>query len=152
MAGGGAALPIVGGFIGAMGAENSAANSSRASDFNAYVNNQNADLAIQQAAEEERKQRVYSSQVIGQSRANYGAAGVSSASGSALDVLQSSAANAELDALKIRNAGQIKAWGYKQGARLDAMKSSAASDAGNWGAANAIFGGVSQGIQAGAFD
>jgi hypothetical protein len=119
---------------------------SNAANFNAYVAGVNADAATQQATEEERQQRVNASQQIGQARANYGASGVSGSTGSALDVLQKSAENAELDALQIRHAGEMKSWAYKTGQAMDINKGDNARIAGNIAGAQEIVKGANSAI------
>lgn len=114
-----------------------------ASHENARINRINAEFALEQSADQERQQRVSAAQQIGLMNANYGAAGVTK-SGSVLDVLQSSAANAEKDALNIRHAGQLRSWGFLQGANLDTMAANNARTAGNYGAASAILNGASR--------
>ena len=58
--------------------------------------------------EEERRFRIEGQQAVGASRANIGASGIT-LEGSSQDVLESSAANIELDALTIRHNGFMKA-------------------------------------------
>lgn len=140
-------LSLVGGVLGAAGAEQEADARSAAANYNASIANQNADLSLQQATEQERQQREYAYQALGNERASYGASGVSM-SGSALDVLQESARNAELDALNIRHAGQVKAWQYRSGARLDSMSANAAQSAGQFGVMSALLSGASGAIKA----
>ncbi len=118
--------------------------------YNADVANQQADESLKQASEQERQQAVYSTQVIGNEKASYGASGVSGGSGSAMDVLQQSARNAEMDALNIRHAGAMKAWAYQSGARLDMMNKDNAEKAGNLAmtkdAANGAWSAMSMGV------
>lgn len=97
-----------------------AANAS-AADYNADVAEQNAQLAEMQSAEEERRARIRSKKELGDIRANYGASGVQ-LEGSPLDVLESSAMNAELDALSIRHQGQIKSQLFRNEALLERYK------------------------------
>lgn len=137
-----AALPVVGGLVGAAGAESAANAKANADYYNANIANQNAAMVENQTTEEVRRNKVFATQVIGAQRANYGASGVSSTSGSALDVLQSSAKTAALDALTIQHNGDMKAWAYRSGASLDMMNASAAKTAGDYGAASEILGGA----------
>lgn len=88
-----------------------------AARYNAAVARQNAILATQQAAEEERVSRVQGRKAVGQVRANYGASGVT-LEGSPQDVIEESAANAELDALTIRHRGVLRAMGFSREADL----------------------------------
>lgn len=94
-----------------LGTLNQGKSDKYAGEYNAQVAQQNAAYTLQQSAEEERRSRVLSGKAIGDIRANYGASGVTS-DGSVLDVLEESAANAELDALTIRAEGRAKYAGY----------------------------------------
>jgi hypothetical protein len=111
-----------------------------ASQYNIEVNNQNAQEARQQAAEEERRARVMSRKQIGQSRASIGASGIQ-LEGSPLDVLEESAATAELDALTIRHSGEVKALGFDRDSKLEAFKGKQARQAGYMKAASALISG-----------
>lgn len=73
---------------------------------------QAADQAQQAARENARRQSIEARKRIGLMRANYGASGVA-IEGSALDVLEESAANAELDRLTILQGGSIQAGRYR---------------------------------------
>jgi len=73
---------------------------------------QAADQAKQAARENARRQNIEARKRIGLMRANYGASGVS-IEGSPLDVLEESAANAELDRLTILHGGSIEAGRYR---------------------------------------
>lgn len=85
----------------------------QAAEYDAKALEQDAGLARQQASEEERKLRVIARKQIGAMEAGYGASGVKQ-SGSALDVLQESAAAAEKDAQMVKYAGELKAWGFER--------------------------------------
>lgn len=67
-----------------------------------------AQIIEQRGAEEERRQRVVGYKALGAIRAGYGASGIDT-SGSALDVLEESARNAELDALTVRYNARTEA-------------------------------------------
>lgn len=108
-----------------------------AAEYNARVAEMNAVLAEQQAAAEEDRQRRLSYKQLSAMRAGYGAAGVS-IEGSPLDVLEESAANAELDALTIRHAGQVRATAYRQEAALERYRGKAATRAGYISAASTL--------------
>lgn len=108
-------------------------------DYNAQVANQNAQIVLQQGAEQERRSRVQASMAIGAERAAYGASGVT-ADGSAADVIRSSAANAELNALTIRNGSQIKATALRNEASLDYYRASNDRVAGYMNAAGDLIG------------
>lgn len=148
MAGAGA---VAGGMLGMVGAQEEA-NASKAASWDNYrTNMQNARIAEQQSAEDERLQRVMSGKVIGSIRANYGASGVSASEGSAQDVIENSAANAELDALKIRHQGAVKAWQYRTGASRDLMEADSAERKGKYAIASSFIGAASGAASGGMF-
>jgi len=93
-----------------------------------------ADQAKQAARENARRQSVEARKRIGLMRANYGASGVS-IEGSPLDVLEESAANAELDRLTILHGGSVEAGRYRAAGK-------AAFAQGISGAANDLLGGA----------
>ena len=79
-------------------------------DFNIRVDEQNARLKAQQTSAAEEAQRRSARQVLGAERAGIAQAGVGFG-GSSLDVMRRSTANAELDALNIRYAGDLERYG-----------------------------------------
>lgn len=91
-------------------------------DFNRSVANQNAAIVQQQATENARRSLVNSNKLMGKQRAGYAASGVSG--GSALDVLQDTAVKGELDALTIKNQGDIKAAGFANESNLSGYRAS----------------------------
>lgn len=122
------ALPIIAAGVGLastianIDAEGKSAEAAAQSHFyNAQIGKYNANQAVLQAQEDERRLRQKTTQYIGQARANVGASGIASG-GSPLDVLEMSAQNAELDALTVRHQGELKRWAYEQGANLDLSK------------------------------
>lgn len=136
-------------FILAAGAISSAIGSVQQGDaqadseeFNANVATQNAALSRAQAAEDERRTRVTGRKVLGAEGAAIGASGIQREGGSAMDVLQESASNAELDALTVKNAGEVKARSYEAQAANDMKRAGAARTGGYFGAAASILGGA----------
>lgn len=113
------------------------------SEYNAAVADQNAGIVLAQGAEQERRARIQASRAIGGEQAAYGASGVTS-EGSATDVLRNSAANAELNALTIRNSADIKATALKNEAALDHYRASNDRVAGYMNAASDLIGGGSK--------
>jgi hypothetical protein len=107
------------------------------SEFNAAVADRNAGLARDQAAADADAQRRHSQRVLGGIRAGYGASGITM-EGSPLDVLEFSAANAELDRQNILYKGELRAMGYDDTAMLDRMRGDAAQSAGYEKAGSAI--------------
>lgn len=114
-----------------------------AAKYNSDLDLQNAQLAREQGAQDELKTRVMGRKVLGDMRADYGASGVTATSGSALDVLQESAANAEMDALNVKHRADITAAGYEADAKLGVYRGQAAQTAGYVGAASSLLRGTS---------
>lgn len=108
----------------------------KAGRYNAEVNETNARLVRANARAAEERQRRFGSKVLGKQRAAVGASGIKM-SGSALDALEDSAAELELDALMLRHAGDIAEYGYKATAELDRSRAKMAE-------INALFGAYSQ--------
>lgn len=109
----------------------------QAANYNANVAAQNAVASRQQAVEDERGFRVQTRQMLGDIRSGYAASGVT-LEGSPEDVLYQSASNAELDALKIRHGGELKAMGYENSAALSIMEGANARDSGYLSAAGIL--------------
>lgn len=142
-----AALPVVGGMVSAYGAMKQGVD-----QYSSL--NQQADLAIQNAAEAEAKgkydasrQQVIAGQKQGTAIAAFGASGVRTDSGSVTAVLGASAQNAELDRLNILHGADVRATNYTNQANLDrfgaesALKGSYFQAAGNvLGSAGKVFG------------
>lgn len=110
-----------------------------AANTNAARANRNAEQAIAESVENERRLRVYGSKVIGDIRASYGASGVTT-EGSVADVLQNSARNIELDAQDVRMKGRMRADAFRQEAE-DFTKQGETAKKNKWmGVAGAFFG------------
>lgn len=104
--GAGAALNFIGGMQRAQAAR-------RAGEYNAAIAEQNAQVSLQEAKEEERRKREFMTRQMGMMRANVGRSGLAN-EGSINEVLQDSAAQAELEALTIRHKGELQAMAYRQ--------------------------------------
>jgi hypothetical protein len=128
---------------GALGAWHEGEAGASAAEFNASMADRNAALTKQQSAEEERRARVLGRKQLGSIRSTVGASGISM-EGSALDVLEESAANAELDALTIRHSGQMRSQNYEAEGRLERAKARNSRTAGYLGAATASIMGASK--------
>ena len=105
-------VPMLGGMIGAMGAQAQGQSAAAAQQFNADLAGRNATLARESAATDAAIQERQSRMQLGSIRAAYGASGVTMA-GSPLDVLEMSVANAERDRQQILYRGELKALGYE---------------------------------------
>lgn len=108
--------------------------------------NTQADMQIANASQAEAegnfnamKSMLYSNQKIGAITANYGASGVTSASGSVQDVLTSSAANAELDRLNILHGADLKAIQYENQASMERKGAQSAESGAMFSAVGSIF-------------
>lgn len=135
------ALSIVGTGMSVAGAL-SQANVARATgEYNAQLAEQNAVLAGQQAAEEERRFRVASRKQLGAMRAAYSASGVE-LEGTPMDVLAESAYVAELDALTIRRGGEASAAALQSQATLDRLYGRAQQQGGYYSAASELLSGA----------
>lgn len=88
-----------------------------AADYNASLAEDEANQTLVKAAEDERRLRIAQRKQLGDMRASYGASGVQ-LEGSALDVVQESAASAELDALTVRHQGTARATQLRNEARM----------------------------------
>lgn len=110
-----------------------------AAKYNAGIEEQNAVLTRQWAAEAERRFRRMSKKRMGSMRAARGASGLA-LDGSALDAMADSAMQEELDALTIRYQGEIKARSHEANARLARQQAKNSSLSGALGAASAVIG------------
>lgn len=116
------ALLIAGTLVSAYGAVRAGQAQSAAAKFNAAVATQNAQIAQNQAdaaAQEKHRDLV---RRLGSMQAAYGASGVTSDSGSVLDVLGDSIRQGTLDQLTAKYNGQVRAAGYTDNAALDNMQ------------------------------
>lgn len=115
----------------------------QAAGFNQTQQEKNARITLAQGAENERTFRIQARKQLGSARAAYGASGMDANSGSAQDVLASSASEAEHDALKIRYGAELKAEGYRAQGQLYGMEANADAAGGYLSAAGAGLKGVS---------
>ncbi len=139
MAMAGAVMGVAGGLVGAYGAQKAGAEAEQEAAYNAAVQRQEGQFAVEQAAEDERRQRVQSRYALGGMRANIGANGIQR-DGSALDVLQDSASNAEMDALTIRHKGQLAKWAAETNATMEEFKGAQAKEQAKFAAAGQVLG------------
>lgn len=115
------AIQAVGTAFSVMGALSQGQQARQAGEYNAAVARNNALAAKQQAdanaAAQQRKARLQ----LGSMRAGYGASGVG-LEGSPLDVIEQSAAMAELDRQNILYGGTLRSQGYESTAGLELMR------------------------------
>jgi hypothetical protein len=116
-------------------------------EYNGALSDRDAAVARDQATSQAIRQNRMSRKAIGSMRAGYGASGIT-IEGSALDVIEESAGQAELDNLTIRYLGELKAIGAESNAALSRYKGKEAENSGYMGAAGTLlssFGGKSGG-------
>lgn len=137
------AMAIAGTVMAVMGALQQGKAASNAAKHNAAVNDRNALIARQQAEEDVNRQRRDTRRRMGSIRARYGASGVT-LEGSPLDVIEDSAAEAELDALTIQHQGELKAQGFDINASMDRTRAKVERQAGFMKAGTALLSGASK--------
>lgn len=133
----GGALSFVGSAFSALGAIQQGNAAKAAGDYNAALYERNAQIAQQQAQVDENRQRRLSAMRAGANRAAVGASGIS-VEGSPLDILESNAAQEELDALMIRWNGANAAASNRASGALASAQGRAAQRAGYMQAGSAI--------------
>lgn len=133
-----AAIPLAGGAISAYG-------DVQQGQMTSDSLNRQADNLMQQAAEAEQKgqydamrQQIGADHKIGQSIAAYGASGVTSNSGSVLDVIHASHMNSELDRLNILHGADIRAINYQNQASMNRYGAESAKLGSYWKALGAL--------------
>lgn len=114
---------------------------SNASNFNATVANQNAQISIDQGNAAALQQGIAAQRKIGTMKAAYGASGVSVDSGSPLDVLADSVRSAVLDQQITKYNYGLRALGYQQTAALDSSQAKNATTSGYLNAGSALLSG-----------
>lgn len=129
--------------VAAAGAVYSADAQRKAAHTNADIAANNALMSEQQGEAQSQMQQRQARLRMGDAVAQYGANGVSTDAGSAVDVLRNSAANAELDRLTIKYNGGVRSWGYGNEGMLDNMQARNATTAGNMQAGSDILQGIS---------
>jgi hypothetical protein len=137
---------LLGGAIEAMGAVQELESQAQASDYNAAVAEQNKVISKQQAQEDARRLEIEGRKVQGTISANLGASGINR-EGSAMDVLEESAANAELDRLSVIYAGDVKSQSYGAQAELDRFSARSARSQKFYGAAAPLIRGATSGAK-----
>lgn len=105
-----------------------------AQNANAQIAEENAQLSLEKAVEDERRLRVLGNKSLADIRTGYAASGITM-EGSPLEVLRDSAANVERDALTIRHVGENTARAYRNEAELSRVSGRSARRLGEFGAA-----------------
>jgi hypothetical protein len=137
-------IAAAGAVVGAYAAVKQGQAASDAADYNAKMAAQNAEAMRQQGVQAQAAQKRDMGLKLGSLAANTGASGISSTTGSPLDVLSSSIQQGTLDNLNIKYNYQMKALGYQNSGTLDSAQSKSASTAGYLSAAGSLLGGAAQ--------
>lgn len=129
--------------ISAYSAYSSGQSQKKASEYNAEMQRRAADDALQTGANEAAEHRDKVRQIMSSQVAATGAAGLNTASGTPLQILTETAGVGELDALRIVNNAQRRAYGMNAQAELDVFQGKAAGRAGFMNAGASLLSGAS---------
>lgn len=142
----GALLGLGGAIVSGAGQEKAGRKQKRAFGLNAAIEEQNAVRAIEAADDDILSLKREAARAIGAQRAGFGASGVSSSSGSAMDLLADSTSQAVLDQQRRKYAGELKAETHRNNARLGISSGKAAYEGARYGAAATVLSGASQAV------
>jgi len=145
-----AGMSMVGGLVGAMGAQAQGQSAAMAQQFNAEIAGRNAQLARDSAQYDADIQERQSRMQMGAMRAAFGASGVR-AEGSPLDVLEMSATNAKRDYNAILYKGDLKALGYEDTKTLSLYGAESAKTQADWATASSLLTGFTGAAKINAF-
>jgi hypothetical protein len=129
----------------AIGAISSAQAQKSAANYNAQLAERNAVISDQQTRAALMAQRRESSKRMGDMRAAFSASGVTW-EGSALDVLEDSVAQSELERQNISYQGKLRRMGFESDAALDRASGKNAMRAGYFSATSTILSGANSGF------
>lgn len=113
-----------------------------AGKVNAQNSEYNAEMSIQQAAEDERRFRIASRKQLGANKVAAAGAGIQ-LTGSALDVLEENSRNMESDAQAIKEGGANRSRAFQREGSYSIMTSRSQSQAANTSAASNLLSGAS---------
>lgn len=119
----------VGAVVKAVGTVQEANAASESHKYNAKMDIASAVAENQQASAREESIRRQAAQFKGEQRAAFAQSGTG-AGGSAADIMEASAARAELDAMTTRYEGNLRAWGFKASAEQERFQAQAVKRAG----------------------
>lgn len=129
--------------LSAVGTMMQASGAQQADTMNANLATYNAGAAGADGAVKLQQEQLKTDLQLGNERAQYGASGVSSSTGSALNILKQSAAQAALDSVTTQNNTNAKVYGYQTNAAVDYSQGQTAIRSGMYTAAGQLFNGVS---------
>ena len=130
--------------ISAVGAIRTGQAQQNSLNYNAEVSRQNALSATMQGNAAAMMAGRQNEMRMGATKAAYGSSGVTQDSGSAMDVLTSSASNMALDNLTTQYNYKLKSIGYQDQAQLDSSGASNAMSAGYLNGTSALLSGAAQ--------
>tara|TARA_Y100000389_G_C17263944_1_gene414450 strand:+ start:280 stop:771 length:492 start_codon:yes stop_codon:yes gene_type:complete len=133
-------MMIVGTAVSAYGQYQSGKAQKAAYDYNAQIEERNAQIARDQAAYDAKQQEKKTRQIIASQRVAYAAGGFTTA-GTPLDTLRQSATEGEMDRMAILYGGDVEAQNRKSQAELQRMQGRAAKTAGTYAAVGTAIGG-----------
>lgn len=132
------ALTIAGTVAGAFGTFQQSQAASATANYNAQIAERNAQIAEAEGAENARRTREAGRRVLGQQQAGFGVSGAVVGEGTPLDVLGSTAADVELDALTARYGANIEAQNARLLAAQQRSRASSARSSGFIGAGTSL--------------
>lgn len=138
----GAVIALVGGLASASGEASAGRKAKKAFNLNAQIATENAQLAREAAADDILSLKRTAYKTEGGIRAGYGASGVSASSGSAMDVLADSMAQATLDQNRRKYQGELEARDFENRARTEQAAGKAAFTASQYSAAGQVLSSV----------
>lgn len=120
-----------------------------AANYNATIAEQNAESAASAGSANEEAQRRKSAVEMGRLRAGMAENGIGLDSGTATDITEQSAMNAELDALNVRYQGQVQARDYKAQGALGRMSAQQARNNASTAVTSGYLNGAAKALTAG---
>jgi hypothetical protein len=140
MAAAAAAMHVIGGVTGAIGAVKSSQQQAANDEYNANIARQQAAAVSAQATADATRQDLIAQQHIGQIEAQTAGSGITG-SGSALSILAMSTASAKLDEQTILYKGAVQSTGYLNQAALDVYAGKIAKQQGYFDAFSSLVSG-----------
>lgn len=128
--------------VSAIGAIRQGQAAKAAGDFNAQINEQNAQISRQESLDLARQNDREAYLRLGAIRAAQGHAGGAAGEGSVIDIIGDTAGQSELDRQNILYRGELKARGYTNTAELDSVGGENAQSASYMKAGSELLGGA----------
>ena len=141
-----AGMSFAGGGLGAIGTLQEGAAKQQAGEYNARIAEYNAGQLEAESIVAVQKHDREVAQTVGSARAGYGASGISSSEGSALDQLQNQAERGAIDSLYLKQGYASKAYGYRATAVMNRYEGDMAKESSYYSAAGQLLGGAGSGL------